>query len=122
MNADEHERDREEFIEQLFRRERQIAEAEAHLPDPTLLYRRAVAEERHRTREKAMRPIAVMERISYVLAAGAGGALLSWNVSRIDWSWPVLPKELPQPEPVTALVMFSLMLALFVSWLVFAEE
>ena len=115
-------RKQDDVLEQLIWRERERAMAEARLPDPALIYRKAAIDERRRVEERAMRPIAIVERAAWVLTAAAGAGLMAWNVPVIE-SWRTLvPSELPTLAPASAIVLFALSVFLFVSWLVFAEE
>jgi len=122
MNEKSGRTNQDELLEQLIRRERELAMAEARLPDPTLIYRKAAIEERRRVEEKAMRPIAVVERVAWLLASAAGAGLMAWSVPGID-SWrTLLPGEMPPLAPAGAIALFGTSALLFVSWLVFAEE
>ena len=114
--------EQDEFLQQIFQRERELAMAESRPPDPMLIYRKAVAEERRRTYVRAMRPIFVVERVAYLLAAALAIVLLAWSTPELDWSWIAIPTQLPSLTPMAATLLFGVSLILFVGWIIFTEE
>ncbi len=110
--------EQDDELRALFAAEKSRAAAEAQLPDAAFPYWRALEAERERARAKALRPIVLVERFA-LLSVGVGiavaGALFT---PEIGWTG----IHFPAAGPVTAALLLGVPLALFVGWLVWAEE
>ena len=109
--------------------EAESAPAEAVLPDASQIWRKAELAARQAAAERALRPIALMEKVTVACAVLAFGAVLLWNWQRI-LAWlgraavPAATKMPPAAQTnfslfaATALLLLLpiLLFGLYVSW------
>jgi len=113
--------DMDSILEKAFRREREVAQREAPLPDPVFLYQLAVARRRREARKKAMRPIFLVEIAACLFAAIALTAIAALTVPGLDWSR-LMAFHLHPLMPATGAAVFGVAVLLILSSFIFAEE